>query len=127
MCSCTSSEQTVILDTCHAGSATRDPEGIRSFDLSKDYTLDISELEANAPKQDRAMAAGITGWGSGDSTSHVLLAATSAEHPAREEEGQGVFTRALLKFLRARQDTDMLTYKDIIRDLPPLKYVFMLF
>jgi hypothetical protein len=110
----------VILDICHAGSATRDPDpSLRGFDLPKEYILNVS-AEARTDVQDRDIAPGSTSWKRPDSTSHILLAATSAAQRAREEDGQGVFTRELLKFLREQPDPGLLTYADVIGGLPRL-------
>jgi hypothetical protein len=113
--------QTVILDACHAGSSTRQAAGpqVRGFDLPPDYVLDVPDFEAEESAS-RAMGPSTTSGWSADLTSHVLLAATSSSHPAREENGRGIFTRALLSFLREHTQPELLTYSDVILGLPPL-------
>lgn len=51
--------------------------------------------------------------------SHVLLAACGAEENAKEENGRGYFTEALIKTLGV-VDTDKVTYTDLINQIPNL-------
>jgi hypothetical protein len=57
-----------------------------------------------------------------DSASHILLAGTSSSSCAYEKDGRGVFTRALLNFLRTHESPEQLTYSDVIHGLPPLDH-----
>jgi hypothetical protein len=106
--------QTVIVDSCHSGSSTRSisESRQRGFDLPQDRAIDmsISDMEAASPN------CGMTS----DSSSHVLLAATSLYEPAIEKQGRGVFTRALLDVLRNHPRPDLLTYSEVIYSLPTL-------
>jgi hypothetical protein len=98
--------QTVILDSCHAASATRWTEDsdfrVRGFDLPTDRTLTASRSGgAIARSASRTMSSSpSSGWTTSDISSHVLLAATSSSCPAREQGESGLFTRALLNLLR---------------------------
>jgi hypothetical protein len=51
--------------------------------------------------------------------SHVLLAACGAKEKAKEEQGQGVFTRALLEILRT-VSANTVTYTDLLRRIHAL-------
>jgi hypothetical protein len=118
--------QTVIVDSCHAASATRWTEDsefrVRSFDLPTDRTLTASRSGgAIARSASQTMSSSpSSGWMTSDISSHVLLAATSLSQPAREQGESGVFTRALLKLLRENPGPNRLTYSEVIGRLPPL-------
>jgi hypothetical protein len=51
--------------------------------------------------------------------SHILLAACGAKEKAKEEQGQGVFTKALLEILRT-VSADTVTYTDLLRRIHAL-------
>jgi hypothetical protein len=63
--------------------------------------------------------------------SHVLLAACKDTQKAQEEYGRGLFSQALLIFLR-EGNLDKLTYAELIQELPALRrrdqtqYVFII-
>jgi hypothetical protein len=116
--------QTVILDTCHAASSTRyiGDSRVRGFELLADDSIvdrdrDIALIDARYRDMSPRYA---LGWASPDLSSHVVLAATSSSRPAREHDGRGVFTHALLEFLRNHEQPDRLTYSDVIHSLPSL-------
>jgi hypothetical protein len=118
--------QTVILDSCHAASATRWTEDsdfrVRGFDLPTDRTLTASRSGgAIARSASRPMSSSSSSrWMTSDISSHVLLAATSLSQPAREQGESGLFTRALLKLLYENPGPNRLTYSEVIRRLPKL-------
>ncbi|KAF9529620.1 caspase domain-containing protein [Crepidotus variabilis] len=104
---------TVILDCCYSGSGTRqaaDPYLTRSVVLEDSYRLPQG-LDADLP---RSQTRGITQVDTpGELTTHTLLAACSSSEQAREYEGRGQFTTALLQLLDS-VDLSQLTYADII-------------
>jgi hypothetical protein len=116
--------QTVILDTCHAASSTRyiGDSRVRGFELlADDSVVDRDRDSALTDARYRDVSSRYAlGWASPDLSSHVVLAATSSSRPARECDGRGVFTRALLEFLRNHEQPDLLTYSDVICSLPSL-------
>jgi hypothetical protein len=114
---------TVILDSCHSGSSTRSDDSdvqVRGFDLPSGYIPKPSVDDDILDESNRAMVAA-PGSEKTALSSHVLLAASSADGSARETGGRGAFTQALLTLLR---DPDIplhtLTYLDIIDKLPDL-------
>jgi hypothetical protein len=68
--------------------------------------------------EDRAMDIA-PGFLYGGLRSHVLLAACGAKEKAKEEQGQGVFTKALLEILRT-VSADTVTYTDLLRRIHAL-------
>jgi hypothetical protein len=116
-------KQTVIFDCCHSGSGTRteidDPTRlIRSVEALDDIPAgldrDIWDLEG---KRDTTIPPGFFRAGL---RSHVFLAACSAGEKAVEEQGRGLFTKALLDVLTTF-GADKLRYVDVlerIHDLP---------
>jgi hypothetical protein len=114
--------QTVVLDSCHSGSATRgdldnvpDSQGqVRGLDLPSDYLL--NEDLCTDGSRDMVDAKGHENSGL---SSHVLLAATSSGEKAREKDNRGIFTRALLTLLRT-ESLAKLTYLDIVQRLTNL-------
>jgi hypothetical protein len=114
---------TVIMDSCHSGSSTRSDDSdvrVRGFDLPSGYIPQLSVDKDVLVEGHRGM---VTTPGSEKTglASHVLLAACSADGPARETGGRGVFTQALLSLLRD-PDTRLhnVTYLDIMDRLPDL-------
>lgn len=107
--------QTVILDSCHAGSGTRDfggVKGVRGVRLSGDTRLGADALPAphdSVSEQRRYQGL----------ASHVLLAACNPQQQAHEKNGRGAFTLALTKLLRSA-NLENLTYADIIKRLPEI-------
>ncbi|PBK98277.1 hypothetical protein ARMGADRAFT_1008727 [Armillaria gallica] len=122
---------TVILDSCHSGSGTRDDDdptfAVRGIDLPETYTipkdLHLHDIHPGARADSVPEAFKKAGM-----SSHVLLSACKAEQVAREipatgesKGKRGVFTSALLGVLEQHKDKiDKLTYKDVIDklDLP---------
>jgi hypothetical protein len=109
--------QTVIFDSCHSGSSTRDSTDlggeIRSIDLPFEYRVRCED-----PYSSRAIGVAKRFDNAGLS-SHVLLAAASSSYSACEHQGRGVFTKALLDLLR-RVPLGSLTYLEVMNQLPDL-------
>ncbi|CAE6402008.1 unnamed protein product [Rhizoctonia solani] len=122
---------TVIFDSCHSASGTRDAtrpkKGVldrrgRSAEVKRDIPWDIdSEIVSPRlglvppPKKDEKRHTNLPLCA--NQTSHVHLAACGSEEKAYEEDGRGVFTVALLKSIRAH-GVDKLTYHNLIKSLP---------
>ncbi|KDR74099.1 hypothetical protein GALMADRAFT_250873 [Galerina marginata CBS 339.88] len=110
---------TVILDCCHAASGTRGLSNscVRSVhlgsrimgDLDKDIWEDHPRVSL---KPSRAMRGALT--------THILLAASSADQEARETNGYGHFTAALLKLFRT-VPLHHLRYCDILSRMDQIK------
>ncbi|KAJ7653667.1 caspase domain-containing protein [Mycena polygramma] len=115
---------TVILDSCHAGSSTRDLKvktsfglHVRGIELPKDYSI-LPSIDKGILFAERKQVTAEAYVNSGLS-SHVLLAATSSGARAWEANKRGIFTTALLSLLRSTEITG-LTYLDVINRLPDL-------
>ncbi|KZV91913.1 hypothetical protein EXIGLDRAFT_718838 [Exidia glandulosa HHB12029] len=111
---------TVILDSCHSGSSTRDPLEIgvlsRGITLPDNYTI-LPSLEDDGSRH----ATVAFGHESSGLSSHVLLAACSRMESAQECNGRGFFTQALLTLLRDANVRNM-TYRAVIEELPELPF-----
>ncbi|KIY72174.1 hypothetical protein CYLTODRAFT_389056 [Cylindrobasidium torrendii FP15055 ss-10] len=109
---------TVIMDCCHSGSGTRGAPacGVESHGsdrrarLPEDYEVLSSLYKPQRDDQNMLMAS---------LNSHVLLAATSCTGLAREKDGRGAFTSALLGFLRNHPGL-RISWKEVIQRLPKL-------
>ncbi|THU91188.1 hypothetical protein K435DRAFT_909316 [Dendrothele bispora CBS 962.96] len=104
---------TCIFDSCHSGSGTRGDEKnpnfvVRGIDLPQSYTIPSSIASSIAKGSENS---GLL--------SHVLLSACLPEQEAKEIQGSGVFTSALLKLLR-EYGADKLTYEEVVAHLPVL-------
>ncbi|KIY72176.1 hypothetical protein CYLTODRAFT_418153 [Cylindrobasidium torrendii FP15055 ss-10] len=119
---------TVILDSCHSGSGTRDAQAassdaVRGIDLPDTYkvirTAGDLDLEVGGDRQ-AVISPGRSKLGL---RSHVLLAATSSSGLAREIQGRGAFTRVLLELFN-QFSPDTLTYSDAILRLPDMPSQF---
>lgn len=109
----TGAHGTVILDSCHSGSATRDPSGVPRFvELAERLTLPPASTAA--PTTDRA--AGFTPAGLGGL---VVLTAAIDGTSALERGGEGLFTKALVATL-AEAGTTPLTWAQVAARLPIL-------
>ncbi|GAB1520212.1 hypothetical protein RhiTH_003285 [Rhizoctonia solani] len=124
---------TVIFDSCHSASGTRDlittrpKKGVldrrkRSAEVKQDIPWDIDSDIIDPklgivppPKKDDKRHTNLPLCA--DQTSHVHLAACGSEEKAYEEDGRGVFTVALLKSIRAH-GVDKLTYHNLVKSLP---------
>jgi uncharacterized caspase-like protein len=111
--------QTVILDCCHSLGQTRAPQGqiVRCFErlppIGDDEDTDIID------QADRGM--GLARGTRGSTTvrtaeaTHMLLAACQQDQFAGEVEGQGVFTKELLRVLRSHASgIGNLTYASVM-------------
>ncbi|KDR74065.1 hypothetical protein GALMADRAFT_250798 [Galerina marginata CBS 339.88] len=113
---------TVVFDCCHAASGTRGP---KENNLSTTLVLTRSvELESTIPEdldQDiwdistRGMYVP-PGYQHAGLNSHVLLAACGAGEKAKEVNGHGEFSTALLTLLRTT-GPDTLRYRDILHKI----------
>ena len=117
-------KQTVIFDCCHSGSLSRGNDGdsdvsVRGFELPEDAHISPyqdkpivnSEISRGTHIPDKFLKGGLS--------SHVLLAACSAREEAKESEGRGNFTKALLSTL-SDVGADKVTYADLVHRLPVL-------
>ncbi|KAK1215771.1 hypothetical protein PQX77_021609 [Marasmius sp. AFHP31] len=116
---------TVILDSCHSGSGTREDErdetfAVRGVELPSTYTIPASiveeELASEGEGRDDTPASGAEMMGL---RSHILLAACKHGQTAKERGGHGDFSSQLIPLLR-EDGLDQITYKDIINRLQPL-------
>ncbi|KZV93491.1 hypothetical protein EXIGLDRAFT_43125 [Exidia glandulosa HHB12029] len=109
---------TVILDSCHSGSSTRDPLEMdvlsRGITLPDNYTI-LPSLEDEGYRHAKVAS----GHESSGLASHVLLAACSQMESAQECNGRGFFTQALLTLLRD-ENVRNVTYRAAIEQLPDL-------
>jgi hypothetical protein len=123
--------QTVIFDSCHSGSGTRADEDkdeiiFRGTEIQVPISLDPSNdipaprLQVNDESENR-MGFAADGFASCSEGSHVLLAACGPQELAREKDGRGVFTKALLDALCEHEDIGNLTYEDLLTKIRPLK------
>ncbi|KAF8817195.1 hypothetical protein BYT27DRAFT_7205049 [Phlegmacium glaucopus] len=110
---------TVILDCCFSGSGTRSDnaeERIRGVPVTLPFPSGLDEeiLASNSRGTaipERFLHAGLR--------SHVLLAACGSQEKARETNGSGYFTQALLYTLKKLR-VDMIKYTELIDHLPKL-------
>ncbi|KAJ8079113.1 hypothetical protein PM082_013400 [Marasmius tenuissimus] len=116
---------TVILDSCHSGSGTRDDErdktfAVRGVELPSTYTIPAGiiedELKAAGEQRDSNPAPGTEMAGL---RSHVLLAACKHGQTSKERGGSGDFSSQLIPLLR-EDGLDQITYRDVINRLQPL-------
>ncbi|THU94293.1 hypothetical protein K435DRAFT_900628 [Dendrothele bispora CBS 962.96] len=113
---------TCVFDSCHSGSGTRGDENsfaVRSIDLPPHYTIPSSTLSSNFLSESSRASSIAKGSENFGLLSHVLLSACLPEQEAKETQGSGVFTSALLTLLR-EYGVDKLTYKEVIAHLPVL-------
>ncbi|KZV62928.1 hypothetical protein PENSPDRAFT_230413 [Peniophora sp. CONT] len=115
---------TVILDCCHSGSGTRqvDSETIleRGIELEEEHLIPPNLDRAIWSKLPIDRAIGVAaGFAHSGTRSHVLLAACREGEKAQEDEGGGVFTRALLDTLRTL-GTSHTTYQSLMQRIGEL-------
>jgi hypothetical protein len=116
----------VIFDSCHSGSGTRTEEYIpslhvRGIELPEDYKVlstVYEELLATVPDDQREAVISKKFERVGPA-SHVLLAACSSQGTAKELNGRGNFTSALMRLIRS-SDINTMTYRQIIAGLDDL-------
>lgn len=115
----------MIFDRCHAASGTRADEYdptllVRSIELEEplppELDRDVWRTDSDLAPRGTAIAAG---YGYTGLRSHVLLAACGSAEFAREQQGRGWFTKALLDVLYT-VGADKLTYTDLMKRLPDL-------
>ncbi|EIM79947.1 uncharacterized protein STEHIDRAFT_163202 [Stereum hirsutum FP-91666 SS1] len=121
---CDFSHKTVILDCCHSGSGTREPEyRVRGFKLQPGYQC-RTPAQAVAPENSPIPPEPKTlkrNYEISGLASHVLLAACSAEQPSNESNAGGLFTTMLIDALRG-DGAHNLTYRRLVEDLPEVKH-----
>ena len=93
---------TVILDSCHSGTATRD---IGGDEKSRFVDPDLSEADRASPTSVRESGGGDGGYSYADFTpanfpGAVILSASRDDETAKERAGVGYFTNALITVLR---------------------------
>ncbi|KAK0194157.1 caspase domain-containing protein [Armillaria mellea] len=113
---------TVVLDCCHAAGINRGlqhPAQLRSRRILHPPQISPKCDSAIFSRRSRGI---ISSFSSSSWDSHIVLAACSRHQPAWEEDGQGIFTRALLKVMR-RTPSRGLTYKSLMHRLvmPPFQ------
>ena len=107
---------TVILDSCNAGTATRDPDA---------GTTAARFFEPMADDADAAPATAIAGgdqdagWVTESLAGTVIFSAATDSNPALEKNGKGIFTDALLQIL-ADAGNQPMTYAQAARQVPLL-------
>jgi hypothetical protein len=107
--------QTVIFDCCHSASGTRTDK------INPNQSVRGISIKVPMPS---GVDAGILGLDRGSHVrpgflhtglrSHVLLAACGAKEQAKEVEGRGIFTKALLQVLSS-VSADTITYTDLLQ------------
>jgi hypothetical protein len=88
----------------------------RGFELPKTYQVAPDLLEELPGTRATSIAEGFQTSGL---LSHVLLAACTKEQTAKERQGRGAFTQAILALWK-KESVELLTYKDVILHLPDL-------
>ncbi|KIJ56325.1 hypothetical protein M422DRAFT_239546 [Sphaerobolus stellatus SS14] len=108
---------TVIFDCCHSGSGTREFGSnnvlVRAEEIPLNAVFDPNVDEEDSSSHYRIMSF-CPGFCDKGIRSHMLLAACSESELAREENGQGNFTSALLDLLRTSNAFD-LTYACLLQ------------
>jgi hypothetical protein len=116
----------VIFDSCHSASGNRDDETeesdsggqARSAEIDFDVPCNIDDDILQPHMHSLGGTRGTEPLLCIDQTSHVYLAACGSDQKAREENGRGVFTVALLKAMR--EHIGKITYRNLIISLPVL-------
>jgi hypothetical protein len=114
--------QTVILDSCHSGSGTREVKGEKRMNRGIETAVPVEpslypEIRSDGEPSVLGRATKVAGGFSDYSdTSHMLLAACRSGEVACEKEGRGVFTAALLETFRTH-GIDTLSYSGIFDHL----------
>ena len=115
--------QTVIFDCCNSGSLSRGKDGssvsVREFKLPQGVRIPSDHDKSIWGGESSRGTYIPTGFLKSGLSSHVLLAACSAKEFAKEENGRGRFTTALLATL-SDVGADKVTYTDLIHRLPIL-------
>lgn len=112
--------QTVIFDCCHSGGGCRDDGEFltRGAEIDEFYRLPDS-LDHEVIQLTRAMRPA-NNFLRGALDTHVLLAACSDSELARESQGRGQFTTALLSLLGSTPPEE-LTYSEVMERLKDIK------
>lgn len=108
----------MIFDCCHSGSGTRQSIGdptslVRGVELPENYAAAMSLHEHDFVRNNGRGYTSIP-------TTHVLLAACREDQKAKENNGRGSFTSALLRTLDANS-FDKITYKELILRLSDIR------
>ncbi|KAK0205135.1 caspase domain-containing protein [Desarmillaria ectypa] len=110
---------TVVLDCCHAAGINRGmqrPDArLRSRQILHPPQVSPNYDSTISSRRSRGLSV-TSGFSGSPWDSHIVLAACSRHQSAFEEDGQGIFTRALLKVMR-RTPSRGLTYKSLIHRL----------
>jgi hypothetical protein len=114
----------VIFDCCHSASGTRTDETdpthlVRGFEIADTDTV-LAELDKEiwGNSCDRG-ATILPGFLQNGLRSHVLLAACGAKEKAKEEQGRGAFTKAILEVLHT-VSADTITYTELLQRMHAL-------
>ncbi|KAJ1301207.1 hypothetical protein OPQ81_003617 [Rhizoctonia solani] len=115
---------TVIFDSCHSASGTRDVKGssglrARSAEIKSPIPPDIDDDILVHSSLGSKATRGVERPLHSDQASHILIAACGSNQKAWENNENGLFTSALLDTLR-RSRVDNITYENLIKELPAL-------
>jgi hypothetical protein len=91
---------------------------IRGFDIMSDVPAELDKYIWDNRSGERSTAIP-PGFLQSGLRSHVLLAACGAKEKAKEEQGRGVFTRAILDVLNT-VSADTVTYTELLRRMHAL-------
>src|SRR5690606_15665665 len=105
----------LILDSCNSGTVTRGDSGL----VARFFEPDDSDDDSDADTQAGDSGDGNTGWGGEALPGLIAMTAASDGTPALEQNGEGIFTSALLAVL-AEAGGRPLTYAQVARQVPPL-------
>jgi len=115
---------TVIFDSCHSTSGTRDgfeDDIARGVKLPDNYSIPLSILDKYEQTRGTEVS---SGFGSSGLSSHVLLAGCMQDEQSWERQypkpPRGRFSLALLELLQKPGMLETLTYRDLIQCLPAL-------
>lgn len=120
----------MIFDCCHSASGTRSADPLANSDCAirgVKYRGQLLSHPIFGHPSSGSRTRGVqvaSSYTNGGLKSHVLLAACNAREFAREEQKRGAFTIALLDVLYKIDLNDMrnLTYRDLLKRIPQLRY-----
>ncbi|KAK0236293.1 caspase domain-containing protein [Armillaria nabsnona] len=112
---------TLILDCCHSAGINRGGESNDAPNMRSRQVLQPPKVSPDCDSAIWSLAPttqAVAGFAGTPRDSHVLLAACSRSQTAKEVDGKGLFTRALLKVMRESSMTrGELTYTSLMRCL----------